>query len=219
MPTLVELDVDLGTDGVFHLAGFGFVALEGVELVVEVPAEQADLFDESLHSIGDDGLFDQPAHLVAAVGDVEGVVAVGGAGGLAYLAEPAQVVRLLHRLGVGEHHVHALRNAAKRRLELRAHVFRFEYGDARLEVVLVLDPGKAAQRRGVPRLQSRELVPLGLHRAFDVAGAEDGKRFLQRLPDAPVVDNQGRSPSCRRCGSRGRWLGATCAPSAVSPGT
>ena len=67
-------------------------------------------------------------------------------------------------------------------------------------------------RRRVPRLQPRQLVALRRHRALHVGRREDGQRLLQRLGDAPVVDDQAVGLARRPCGSRGRWPGAACAP-------
>ncbi len=46
------------------------------------------------------------------------------------------------------------------------------------------------QGRRVARLEARQLVGLGRHRALHVGRREDGQRLLERLGDAPVVDDQ-----------------------------
>ena len=72
----------------------------------------------SLDAVSDHSILDEFPHLLAAPGDVQPAVVVSGLGCSADLPEPSEVSLVLERTGVGQHHVHRLREATEGGVEL-----------------------------------------------------------------------------------------------------
>ena len=187
---LLDADVDLVADGVLHLAGLGVVAVERLDLLVELGREQLDLLDQDLDALGDDRVGDELPHLLPAAGQIEAVIAVAGAGGAPDLAQPAQVGVIRQGALVGQQHVHRLAEAAEGEVELGADVLRLQHPHTCIQVVGVGDRLEEPHHRGVPALQPRQLVDARGQRPLDLRGREDVERLLQLGGHAPVVDDQ-----------------------------
>ena len=174
-------------NGVLHLAGLRVIGLERLDLLLELGREEPDLLDQYLYPIRNDGVGNQPPHLLPAAREVEPVVPVAGARGAANLAQPAQVGRIREGPRIGQQHVHRLAEPAEREVECRPDVLGLQHAHAGIQVARVRDRLEALHHGGVPALEPRQLVHVRRERPLDVRRREDGERVLQIRGHAPVI--------------------------------